>query len=515
MGLRVDRRRCAALVLGLALAFGIGAQDSGATPVAPPDLVILHFNDFHGQVLPHRVEDLPGRPVKWMGGYPALHRVVRETRERYGDERVWVTNGGDWYQGTPEGNADRGRGILELFDHLGVTVSVLGNHEYDHGEDSLLGILAHARHPILGANVRDAGAPADPDRVRPHLLPYVVRVVAGLRVAVVGLVTRDTPTMSTGPFGGAAFVPEERALRDLMPALRRSADAVILLTHCGLADDRALARAFPDLTLILGGHSHTFVRRPLREGPVWIVQSGARGAALTRLHLRVREHPRRLEVVDFAFLELPALEQPEPRADGFVRERFGALAASWDTPIAEVDGDPDTRRGPGSTPGGNFLCDLLREAGQAEVAVTNKGGIRDVFPHGPLTRRRVFEIVPFDNTVVTLEVRGRDLRAALAHGLASPLGPLEIAGASYEYVVRDGRRELGRVEIGGEELRQDRIYRVATNSFLAAGGDGHEAFKAGKELGRSETYIRDLVVQAALARKKIRLSADPRVRFSP
>lgn len=491
-------------------------QDPEPQPRLPADLVIVHFNDFHGQVRPRQVVRHPGRPAVAMGGISALAQQVALRRLEHG-ERLWVTNGGDWFQGTPEGNEDRGHGVVACLDRLRLTASVVGNHEYDFGERHLISLIKSARHPVLGANVFERDTP----RLRPYVRPYVVKTVRPrgaplgddpVRIALVGFVTSDTPQVSTGPFGSAEFRDEAETLAQLWPALMRDADHVVLLTHCGLSTDRELARQFPGVALILGGHSHTALRRPVREGETAIVQSGSSGTALTEVRMSVRGDPRRLELVGFDFIDVETERGADPAMDRFVGERFGALAARWDQPLGEIAGAVDTRRQSGSTPAGNFVAGLIRDVGEAELGITNKGGIRTLLRSGPITRRQVFELLPFDNTVVTLELTGAKLREVLAQGLVRGRRPLEIDGGTYSYAVVGQERQLREVTVAGEPLAPERRYRVATNSFLADGGDGLDALVSGRRLAESTNYLRDLMIDHLTAMGTVELRDDQRIR---
>ena len=509
----MNRRWWCGGLAGLLLAFAtpLVAQDAAGTAAAP-DLVVLHFNDFHGQIRPRLVVRRPGSEPVPRGGFAALEALVARRRAEHGD-RLWVTNGGDWFQGTPEGNEDRGASVMACLERLGLTASVLGNHEYDFGERHLQALVKGLRHPVLAANVLERGT----QRLRPYVRPYViktVRPVAGegvpQRVALVGLVTADTPQVSTGPFGAAEFEAEAKTLERLLPELRREADHVVLLSHCGVRRDRELAVRFPGISLILGGHSHTSLRRPVLEGSTVIVQSGSRAGYLTEVALRVTSAG--CELLSFDFIELEAGGAIEPATAQFLEQRFAPLAAKWDTALGTVRGAADRRVGAGSSPAGSFVSALMRRAGGAEVGLTNKGGLRKVLMAGAVTRRDVFELVPFDNAVVTFEMTGAQLCAVLSHALRPGRRPLEIDGATYSYSIEDGARQLERVEVGGALITRDRIYTVATNSFLAGGGDGQSEFAAAREIARTTEFLRDLLVDHLARTGGIELPSDARIR---
>ena len=486
------------------------AQDAAVLP--PPErLVILHTNDLHGQIRPVRVVSRPG-VERSAGGYASLEAYVRQARSQAAARgaELWLTDGGDWFQGTPEGNEDRGRSMMSYLNRLKFTATVLGNHEYDFGEQNLMDVLALAEHPVLGANIVER---EDYSLLRPYVDRFVVKRFGDIRVALVGLIAGETRQVSTGPFGDADFVDEVECLRKLWPALAAAADEFVLITHCGLPTDRRLARAFPGVRLILGGHSHTPLPRGTREGDTWIAQSGGKSTAISRVTLKLDQGC--LKVEDVTLVGLTPPETTERETGEFLDRTFDHIGAKWDTPIGKVLGAPDRRmRGSGrSTPVGNYVAGMLRRAAKADVGLTNKGGLRTNLPQGDVTRRHIFELLPFDNPVHVMEMRGQQLWSLLAQGLRPGHLPLEIAGASYSYAVVDGRRELRGVEVGGRTINPSASYRVATSSFLAAGGDGFTVFEAVESAPLGPEFMRAIMLTELRLHGQVRLVDEPRIRL--
>ncbi|MCB9888374.1 MAG: bifunctional metallophosphatase/5'-nucleotidase [Planctomycetes bacterium] len=497
-------RCCAAVLLWALAACAAPHRDDDAER-----LVVLHFNDLHGQVRPRAVTLRPG-VTQPMGGIAGVFGYLdRERRATPARTAVWVTDGGDWFQGTPEGNEDRGWSYMAVRNRMRLRAAVVGNHEYDFGEDNLVRLIGRAEHPVLGANIRVAGG-----GIAPYVVPFTVESVGGIRVAIVGLITANTKNVSTGPFGRAEFVDEIDTLRRLWPELRRVADEVVLLTHCGLTKDVQLARAFPELCLILGGHSHTALLEGHREGRTWIVQSSGKSTAVSRVVLDVDRRSRRLVVRSAGLRRIPVAEA-DPDTARFLAATFAGIGPVWDVPLGRVEGVPDRRaRGaPGSTPAGNYVAEVIRRHAGAEVGLTNKGGLRSILALGPITRRQVFELLPFDNSVALFEMTGAQLSAVLAHGLERGRQPLEVAGADYSFRVVDGVRQLVAVRVAGAPVEPNRRYRVATNSFLARGGDGFHVFAELTHREVSPDTLCAIVLTDLRERAVIRLTDEPRIRL--
>ena len=487
----------AALWLGL-LGASLPAQE--LDPMT--NLVLVHFNDFHGQVQPLE---------KGLGGYAVLASCIAEQRRRASARRagLLLLDSGDWFQGTPEGNESRGSLVVRLMNRLHVDAAVLGNHEFDFGHLQAQRLTDQAAYPILAANLH-AGAR---HTVVPWVKPYVVKVVAGMRIAIFGLITQRTRLVSTGPFGDLRYGDEIEALSRWMPRLEADSDAIVLLSHCGLAKDKELAENFPRVQLILGGHSHTSLKRPVRVGPTWIVQTGARSQEIDRVQLRVDPLSRRIYVVQGENLPLLASRySPDPEVTRWLAHETADIRKVWDRPLGRLEGDFGSRRAYGSTPAGNLVADLIREAGKAQIGVQNKGGLRTRLRTGPLTLRLTYQLLPFQNHVVAMDLTGSELRAVLSEGIESAGRPFEVSGMRYEILRGSEGPELGRAWLAsGQQIRDDEVYRVATNSFLAGGGDGAKSFKAGHKIFHCKALLRELFVAKAKRDPVIEANGEKRI----
>ena len=138
---------------------------------------------------------------------------------------------------------------------LGFDALVVGNHEFDFGQAVLKQRIGEAAFPVLGANVEGL----------PEVRPYVLKEIEGWKVLIIGVVTEDTPVM-THPrnVAGLAFLPAESTIQRILAAHAPKADLVIVLSHLGLPADRKLAQQVKGIHLIVGGHTHTRIEKPLK-----------------------------------------------------------------------------------------------------------------------------------------------------------------------------------------------------------------------------------------------------------
>ncbi len=499
---------CGALLCLMVLTpFALGQEPSdgrGEGPGAGPEgavhhVVVFHTNDVHGQVLPRPATWLKDvNPIPDSGGLPRLAATLGKLRDEASASgaAVVVCDGGDWFQGTPEGQIGQGLGFLRAFAAVGHDGAVVGNHEFDHGVDVLIGHLEAAPLPALLANVRQSdGTPL------PGTRDFVLVERAGLRIALVGLLTTTTPSITHRQTKDLLWEAPEEALGRVRGELRGLTDLVIPVTHIGVGSDRALARAHPDLPLIVGGHSHTFLRKGVREGNTLVVQTGAKASVIGRVDLWLDAG---LAVLQSEARHIDLYAEPE---DGEYRngrvdeicDRLRKEASERMSEVVGVLGRPlqVTRRELVNSTSGNFIADLIRARSGADIAVHNRGGIRTSLLAGPVTRRDLFMLLPFDNHVETLTMSGADVIELFRRSIENERKrPLEFSGA--RLVVRrvEGKPKLVEVRAGGQPIDPGRSYRLATNSFLSGGGDGWQILSDQKVREVDFMVLRDILVAA-------------------
>jgi len=483
------------------------------------DLKILYVNDFHGFAEPYKAtaNDAP------LGGIAYLAGAVDRAR---GKSPSLLLAAGDMIQGNAWANLVRGKSTIEVMNAMKFDAMVVGNHEFDFGPKVLQERMAQARFPLLGANVK--GFPA--------LKPYIMKNLQGVRIAIIGVVTPETPVV-THPrnVAGLTFSTPESAVRKYLQELKGRADIIVVLSHCGFQADKELAARVPGIDVIVGGHSHTKILQPEQVGQTIIVQAWEHAKVLGVLNLRVKDG----KVIGFD----GALEEISPAtgaANGQVQDIVARYAQQAGPLLHRVIGetqvglDAEHVRA-GETNLGDFVADVMRQTAGAEVAILNAGTIKAGIAQGKIEVQDIYAALPFDNYLVAISLTGAQLKAALEHGvsrLEKPLGSFpQVSGLTFTYSrsTPAGSR-VQDVTVGGRPLDPQKGYLVATVDFLAAGGDGYTAFgealksggdyaNLGGTLTSSKlayndpgTWLRDLVIAAIQARKTIAPQVDGRIK---
>lgn len=491
-------------------------------------VVIFHTSDIHGGVAPRKARWNAEDKTRMVGGFAALKKVLDAEKLPY-----VLLDSGDLFQGTPEGNLTRGDVVIDAMNALGYAASTIGNHDYDYGEANLERLARRAGFPLLGANITRRS-----DKKRPDYAGDVLMLeIGGVKLGVIGLATHHTPTTTLPKnvthleFGDEPAHAKKHAL-----ALKaKGAHAIVALSHCGLlpsharkrvkADelvlterdrqykgDLAIARGAP-VDLVLGGHMHNGLDKPWRdpESGVYIVGSWENLAAVSRIEITVDTEARRVVGVTGRLIILWVDELgTDPGVAAIVAKHQAGVATRLDETIGECSDNELNRKGQRDSPLGNWLSDVMRKEGGADVAVQNTFGIRDDLFKGPIRLRDMYRVMPFENTLVTVEMPGQTLRQLVLDNLKGARSGLQISGMTVSYVLRKGDVRDVTIQVAGAPLEPKRTYRVATNNYLAGGGSDGDAF-TGLEVVDTARPIRELFIAAFRAATPV--SSPPTGRF--
>lgn len=479
-------------------------------------LRILYLNDFHGFAQSY---SSAGHSEK-TGGIAFLAGEVNRLRDK---QPALLLAAGDFFQGTPWTSLFDGKSAVEVMNAMNFSAMVLGNHEFDFGQDVLKKRIAEAHFPILAANVRGLSS----------ITPYALMEISGLNVAIIGLITEETPT-TTHPKNvqGLTFLPVIQTAQHLVNDLRNKSDLIIVLSHLGLPADVELAKAVRGIDVIVGGHSHTRIDQPMKIHQTLIVQGWEHAKVLGVLDVTVRNqniirHEGRLIAID------PRQQKPDPLIAAIVDRYQQQTAVILDDVIGEAQVDLHGKNSRSRETGlGNLIADILRKQTHADIALINGGGIRADILKGPVRINDVLSVLPFSSHPVVLKVNGRELKEIFEHGVSDLEGTAgrfpQISGIEIIYQPANpvGQR-IRSLKVDGKAIQPQSWYTLATNDFLAAGGDGYTALT--KILGTMENKenhpmyenrvvlfdsgraIRDMVIDFIKDKKLISATAEGRI----
>ena len=505
------------------------SEEAPATPVKEEqDTVILHTNDVHGRI----VEE------KGVIGDAKLATVIEQERAKT-NQTTLVVDAGDAFQGLPISNSSKGEARAKILNEMNYDAMAVGNHEFDFGLDEAKKYKEILKFPLLSANTYVNGA-------RLFEAATIVdkdKNVEGDEFVVIGVTTPETATKThpknvqgvtfTEPIAEVNKVIEEVQAKAL--AEGKDYKHYVVLAHLGVDTTTpvewrgsTLAEALSKNPLLKGkrvtvidGHSHT-VESTTYGDNVTYNQTGSYLHNVGRITYKSRQllgNPSQIPAADAKKLEA------NPKIAAMVKEikqkydAENAVEVVSNSPV-ELNGDRENVR-VRETNLGNVVADSLYQYGQTgfshptDIAVTNGGGLRETIAKGkPITKGNVIAVLPFGNTISQIQVTGQQVLDMFEKSLGSILqvdkagktvldengqpllepsgGFLQISGAKvyYDTNLAAGKRVLAvqvknRVTGLYEKLDFEKVYYLATNDFLAAGGDGYTMLGGAREEGPS------------------------------
>ena len=511
------------LLLVLALLLGCAAAEEAAAPAMQKDLVILYTSDVHC-----------GIDQNW--GYATLAAM----KEQYAkDNYVLLVDDGDATQGEPVGTMTRGEAIIDIMNAVGYDIVIPGNHDYDYGMDRFFELTKKANFPYISCNFNKEG----------ELVfdPYIIKEFDGVKVAFVGVTTPTTLRTSTPKYfmneKGEfiyGFLEEDGTGEKLYSAVQKAVDDaraeganyVILMAHLGNEDECSpwrydqVIENTNGIDVMLDGHSHDMEQVTVKNKDGVDVPRSAVGTKLNSIGVLTISKDGKISIAPIDCTAKPGV----PAQIGLENEGSKAVATAsekLDGKLKEVVAkssvdliinDPEAKTEEGKpvriirqteTNLGDLCADAYRDqAGGADIAFVNGGGIRTSISAGDITLNDILLVNPFGNSLTVIEVTGQQVLDALewsVHALPGEFGGFDqVSGLTFEYdatiespVVQDDKtmfdhidetkeRRVRNVKIGGEDLDPAKTYTLASHDYqLLNNGDGYTMYAGAKVLQES------------------------------
>ncbi|MGM0441416.1 MAG: bifunctional metallophosphatase/5'-nucleotidase [Elusimicrobiota bacterium] len=466
---------------------------------------IAYTSDGHGHIRPSKAFWEEENPM--VGGFGSLKTYLNNFEEPY-----ILTDSGDFFQGTPEGMLTEGELVVKLMNKLGYDALAAGNHDFDLGKEKLRTLTEIAEFPVLGANIFEKDTGSIPAYLEKNIiLDYPS---ADINIGLTGVITPAMEELSISDnIEGLEFrSPVEIVNKNAGSLKEKGADIVVVLSHQGVKRDIKMAEELKNVDVILGGHTHRRIEKPLKINDILIFQPGSNFNNIGKLKFYYNTRNKK-PVAFFNTLELLYTEKykPDPGITEFIKNNVDKLDVPLDKKIGKateelthyLTGEQERH---GELPLGNWQTDLMREFAEADFAFHNIGGIRATIPRGDIKVRDIWQLSPFGNTLVKMNLTGQQIKKLLEHSAAKDTFGLQVSGLKviYNSSLPEGNRVLNIIdtataEDGEDEPREKELdledeYTVVTNSFLAQGGDGYTVFKQGEEVEELPDLLRDVQI---------------------
>jgi 2',3'-cyclic-nucleotide 2'-phosphodiesterase (5'-nucleotidase family) len=494
-------------------------------------ITVLVTTDLHGHIYP--VDYFTQKPSN--DGLAKIATLVKQARAR--QPNLLLVDCGDVIQGTPlvyhhnRKNNTPTDPMMVVMNSLDYTSLTPGNHEYNFGLDILGKARREANFPWISANTYKAGTNET------FFTPYVIKELAGVRVAILGLTTPTIPLWENPEhFAGLEFRETVSEAKKWVRHLREQerVDVVIGTFHMGLEEVLStgapdpgtmptenacltIAREVPGIDFIFMGHSHRVIPSLNVNGAI-LAQAGRWGNHLVRADLYLSREPGqawRIEAKSSEAIPVTDKTAADPEVLKLAQSYHEETEAWLNRVIGHSAREISAAEGSFSD---NALLDLIHRvqlhAGQADVSLAANFNPRARIPAGPVTVRDIASLYIYENTLYVIEVTGAQLKAALEHSARyfvpyeSGKAPRDLVDSTipgYNFDIAEGvgyeidlRSPIGQriknLTFKGQPLLPDQKLKLATNNYRFNGGGGYSMFKDAPVLVRGSEEIRDLII---------------------
>lgn len=474
-------------------------------------ITILHTNDIHGEIDPHTDK----KSNEKVGGLDYLGSVIRDEKAKDPGGTL-LLDAGDISTGGAVSDYFKALPIVDVMNELGYDAMTVGNHEFDSGRLALVEIADRAKFPILSANLVDNGQGKKIDAK-----PYVMKDVKGFKVGVLGLTTPESFSMLTKEDAEQIrfLSVEDTAITMISKMKGEGAELIVVLSHLGIESDKKLAESVKGIDVIVGGHSHTETPEPIKIGDTIIVQSGTQGDNLGKIDLNIAHDKKGAKILGANFRLIPIKPgnvKPDGEVAGIVKKYADRLAPVLEREIGEAK-VPLTRRDyhiyMEESNLGNLVTDVVRKRARADVGILALSALRSNIPQGVIKTEQVFELFPWKNKIVTLQMQGKDIKKVLGEFLSGPALGFTVSGINVEFDKSKpaGERIISITMPDGKEMDPEKTYKIATRDFYADGKLDLVSFKNGKNR-QVIADLQDTLVASFESMGDITASTDGRIK---
>ena len=462
---------------------------------------IITINDLHGALM----EDVKGKNVGMakLGAYIKAYKMQKP-------DTIFVS-GGDNYTGSAISNLTNGAPVNEIYKYLGLDASAVGNHEFDWGDNHFETWSREGGFDFLACNIYDKST----NKPVSWAKPYKVIQKNGVKVGLIGLTTLETliktkaENVAKLDFKDPAQAGTEWATKLKEGSLPEGkVDVVVAVTHMGSKMDAnknitgeivELCNKVKNVDAVVSAHSHELVYGKVNNIPV--VQATYSGRCVGKLAMSFDANNKLVTIV-------PTVDEvyktkDKITEDAEIKSILDKYTKKLGPILSEVIGktdvnlDHDRYAIAGTSMLGQFITSAMNKITGSKIAFMNGGGLRYPIPVGDITMGKLYDVMPFDNNLVTLELKGSDVKKVIENGIDNKdVGWLQVSGVKAYYDINKPfkSRIVDVYFDDGTKVMNDTYYKVSTIDFMVGGGDGYD-FSGAKNVVDSGEPVRDSIAK--------------------
>ena len=426
-------------------------------------LTLLHSNDMHGDFLAEEIDD------KLVGGVSLLSGYIRDVRSKEPNTLYCIA--GDMFRGSIIDSEFKGVSTVDIINMLGPDVVSLGNHELDYGIAHLLFLEKCVKFPIVNSNlyIRTTGTRL--------FSSHVILEVGGMKIFFMGIITEDIMASAKSDMLLGTFVNINAAAEEVGRVIDSykgtDIDLTVLLTHIGFEEDKKLAAALdPEwgVDIIVGGHSHTWLKEPEKVNDILIVQAGIGTDYIGRFDLNIDCDTNSIDSYTWQLVPIDKQHCPEDTAISDIiytyksrtDEKYGRILTHLDRALTHPRREEETEVG-------NLFTDIFAENFNVDLAIVGSGSIRQPL-FGPIvTLQNLIEMYPYVGKMYKLELNGEQIKRFFTYICRDEMyaGHTEFYQISkgWHFVYDYNSKKLLEATFNGQDVRDEQVYTISLPEY--------------------------------------------------
>lgn len=428
-------------------------------------LTLLQINDVHGYMDSH-LDWMPGpsQPqYRKVGGYARLQTLVQKIRSEV-KNKVILCDNGDTFHGTKPVVETKGKILIPILNSLGLD-AMTAHWDFAYGPNHLKSLAVDLNFPILAINVYDKKSK------KRFFEPYKIITSGPLKIGIIGIASNIVDKTMPPIFSeGLYFTDGREELPRFIDELEsEKVDLKVVLSHLGLPQDIALVKETPGIDVVLSGHTHNRLFQPICQEGTLIIQSGCHGAFLGKLDLEIKN--RKITHYQHELIEVSEVIEPDPIVGKMVEAALSPFEHHLKEKVGLVETALNRNTNLESTMD-NFLLQAIQAETKTPLAFSNGWRWGAPVVPGPVTENDLFNIIPMETPISTVELSGREIIKMLEDNLENTFSsdPWHQKGGytkrclgltAYIKIENPARTRIQKLYIGNEEVSLDKIYLSA------------------------------------------------------
>lgn len=423
----------------------------------------MHSNDLHGDFLEEKIGKLDVGGVSMLSGY------ISKIREE--EDNVIYVIAGDMFRGSVIDSEYKGISTIEMMNLLSPDVVTIGNHEIDYGISHLLFIEKCAQFPIINANlyIKTNGSRL--------FTPFKIIRIDGMKVLFIGIITEDIIAQAKTDGLVGSFIDTSEAAEEVGKICNAynaiDIDFTVLVTHIGIEEDIKLAEMLDPqwgVDLIIGGHSHTFMDKPIHVKDIVIVHAGEGTDNIGRFDIVVDTDGNCIDTYEWNLVPINnetaekdhQLEEVINKYKDITDRKYQRIITRFNRALTHPKRNMETALG-------SLLADIFKDSLGLDIMFLGSGSIRGE-KLGPIVELgNLTQIFPYDDRIYMVKVNGKQLKDMALHILRDEafLGTTEYyqLSAGIKIIYSKGTKTIKEILFDGEDIYDEKLYTIGLQNY--------------------------------------------------